>query len=137
MALLCMVLLDSLVTVSVEVSSSSVALATVELPFVSRPRGVVVRALPVRLAIAPLPHVPVARGVPRGPLSWKHTSKLLDMLTNRMQTSRRDSRGWLSPPHEGNYVRTCMAHVSVVGPQDVLAVGPYTTLQHLYRQAKA
>lgn len=46
------------------------ALATVKLPFVSRPRGVVVRAFPVRLAIAPLPHIPVARGVPCGSLSW-------------------------------------------------------------------
>lgn len=60
---------DSLIAVRVEVSPMSVALATVELPFVSRPCGVVIRALPVRLSIAPLTHVAVVRGVPRGSLS--------------------------------------------------------------------
>lgn len=55
-----MVLLHSLVTVGVEVGPAAVALATVELPFVSRPRGVVVCALPVRLSVEPLPHVTIA-----------------------------------------------------------------------------
>lgn len=50
---------DSLVAVRVVVSPVSVTFATVELPFVSRPRRVVIRALSVRLPIAPLPHVAV------------------------------------------------------------------------------
>lgn len=49
----------SLVAIRVEVNSSSMALATIKLPFVSCTRGVVVRAFSVRLAKAPLTHVAV------------------------------------------------------------------------------
>ena len=60
---------NSLVTVRIVVSSPAVALPAIKLPFVSRVCGVVVYAFPMGLAIAPLPHVAVARGIPRGSLS--------------------------------------------------------------------